>query len=89
MASFIEKERGNFFALNKLAPFMDGHKGFICGGCFKNLFNGEKIKDIDIFFGSADEWFGAVRHFDEECGDPTRCDGSVFYLYSPPSLKSQ
>ena len=41
MASFIEKERGNFFALNKLDPFMDGHKGFICGGCFKNLFNGD------------------------------------------------
>ena len=47
---FREKDRDNFFALNKLDPFMAGHKGFICGGCFKNRFNGEKIKDVDIFF---------------------------------------
>ena len=36
--------------LNWLDEFMIGHHGFICGGCFKNIFNKEKVKDLDIFF---------------------------------------
>lgn len=30
--------------------YMTGHNGYIAGGCFKNIFNGQRIKDIDIFF---------------------------------------
>ena len=41
--------------LNFLDKFMMGHKGYIAGGCFKNIFNGEKIKDIDIFFDNEEE----------------------------------
>ena len=40
-----ERSRDNYFELNVLDPFMAGHNGFICGGCFKNLFNHEKIKE--------------------------------------------
>ena len=29
---------------------MVNHRGFIAGGCFKNLFNGERFKDVDVFF---------------------------------------
>lgn len=36
--------------LRFLDRFMEGHKGYIAGGCFKHLFAGEKIKDVDIFF---------------------------------------
>lgn len=36
--------------LRFLDRFMENHKGYIAGGCFKNLFLGEKIKDVDIFF---------------------------------------
>ena len=42
---------------------MEGHKGFICGGCFKNLFNGEKIKDIDVFFHNSTDFYQAVTYF--------------------------
>lgn len=45
----IKQDRENFHMLNFLDKFMMGHKGYIAGGCFKNIFNGEKIKDIDIF----------------------------------------
>ena len=45
----IKQDRENFHMLNLLDKFMMGHKGYIAGGCFKNIFNGEKIKDIDIF----------------------------------------
>ena len=43
---------------------MEGHKGFICGGCFKNIFNQEKVKDLDIFFQDEDDRAEAVDYFD-------------------------
>lgn len=33
----VEKDRGNFWMLNWLDQYMVGHKGFIAGGCFKNI----------------------------------------------------
>ena len=52
--------------LNWLDEFMIGHKGFICGGCFKNIFNGEKVKDLDIFFQSKADFEDAVKHYDNK-----------------------
>lgn len=43
---------------------MEGHKGFICGGCFKNIFNQEKVKDLDIFFQDEGDRAEAVDYFD-------------------------
>lgn len=62
--ALVKQERGNFWCLDWLDDFMVGHKGFICGGCFKNIFNGEKVKDIDIFFESKRDWEDAVEYFD-------------------------
>jgi hypothetical protein len=36
--------------LRFLDRFMANHSGYIAGGCFKGLFLGEKIKDVDLFF---------------------------------------
>jgi hypothetical protein len=60
----IEKNFDNFFTLNWLNEFLVGHKGAICGGCFKNIFNGEKVKDLDVFFKSFSDWYDAVDYFD-------------------------
>ena len=60
----IKQERENFQALNWLDEFLIGHGGFICGGCFKNIFNKEKIKDIDMFFLTRSDWEGAIEYFD-------------------------
>lgn len=60
----IKQERENFWILNFLDEFMQGHKGFICGGCFKNIFNHEKVKDLDVFFKSEDDYEEAVEYFD-------------------------
>lgn len=62
----IELESNNFFMLNWLEEFLIGHKGFVCGGCFKNIFNGEKVKDLDVFFKNEEDWNNAVRYFDKE-----------------------
>ena len=60
----IKENRDNFWMLHWLDEFMVGHKGFICGGCFKNIFNNEKVKDLDIFFTSEEDWDEAVDYFD-------------------------
>lgn len=61
----IELKRDNFFMLNWLEEYLIGHKGFVCGGCFKNIFNGEKVKDLDVFFKTEKDWNEAVQYFDE------------------------
>lgn len=58
------QDRDNYWMLNWLDTYMVGHKGFICGGCFKNIFNKEKAKDLDIFFKSKADWDEAVTYFD-------------------------
>lgn len=60
----VKQERENFWILNWLDEFMTGHKGFICGGCFKNIFTKEKTKDLDIFFRRTRDWDEAVQYFD-------------------------
>lgn len=60
----VNKPIDNYTKLLWLTHFMEGHKGFICGGCFKNIFNNEKVKDLDIFFHSRSDWEDAVHYFD-------------------------
>ena len=73
---FIKESRDNYWMLNWLDQFMIGHKGFICGGCFKNIFNKEKVKDLDIFFPSRTDFDDAVEYYDSKTagywidGDP-------------------
>ena len=51
--------------LRYLDRFMENHSGYIAGGCFKNLFLGEPIKDIDVFFHTDDDFKSAVEYFDD------------------------
>lgn len=90
-----ELERDNFFMLNWLEEYLTGHKGFVCGGCFKNIFNGEKVKDLDIFFRSEKEWFDAVQYFDErsvgygyEEDALTEEDAEYRFYYENPKVKA-
>ncbi len=63
---FIKEETDNYWMLNWLDQFMIGHKGFICGGCFKNIFNKEKVKDLDIFFHNKADFEDAVDYYDRQ-----------------------
>ena len=51
--------------LRFLDQFMAHHPGYVAGGCFKNLFLGEKIKDVDIFFEDISGFQAAVKIFEE------------------------
>jgi hypothetical protein len=43
---------------------MIGHKGFIAGGCFKNILNGEEAKDVDIFFEKSLDYAEALIYYE-------------------------
>lgn len=50
--------------LGWLDAFMVGHKGFIAGGCFKNIFNKEKVKDVDVFFENEMDFQNAKNYYE-------------------------
>lgn len=87
----IEANTDNFWMLRFLDKFMIGHNGFICGGCFKNIFNKEKVKDIDIFFESKKDFDEAVMYFDSMTygyeGDDKRKE-EYYFSYQNPNVKA-
>ena len=44
MNEYKEKLANQINKVRFLDKYMEGHKGFIAGGCFKNIFNNEKNK---------------------------------------------
>lgn len=87
----IKQERENFWMLNWLDEYMEGHKGFICGGCFKNIFNKERVKDLDIFFESRSDFEDAVQYFDSQTpkydGDD-KMDEKYSFYYENDNVKA-
>ena len=87
----VKAERDNFWMINWLDEFMTGHKGFICGGCFKNIFCKEKVKDLDIFFESRGDYDDAVQYFDSMTpgyeGDDKR-DEEYTFFYENDNVKA-
>lgn len=66
MNNFVIDTPDNFWQIRWLDKYMEGHKGFIAGGCFKNILSGERVKDIDIFFESESDFQEAVDLFNDE-----------------------
>lgn len=66
MNNFVIDTPDNFWQIRWLDKYMEGHKGFIAGGCFKNILSGEKVKDIDIFFESESDFQETVDLFNDE-----------------------
>ena len=95
---FVTESRENYWMLNWLDEFMANHKGFICGGCFKNIFNKEKVKDLDIFFKCQEDFDDAVAYFDSMTagnwidGDPDDIvvdkDAKYTFLYENKNVKA-
>ena len=59
----------NYRQLWRLDKFLIGHKGYIAGGCFKNIFNNERVKDLDIFFESEQDFIEAKKYFKQQMKD--------------------
>lgn len=61
---FKEKPKETFNKVRFLDYYMEGHAGFIAGGCFKNIFKNQKIKDLDIFFEKESDFLNAKSFFE-------------------------
>lgn len=66
MNNFVIDTPDNFWQIRWLDKYMEGHKGFIAGGCFKNILSGERVKNIDIFFESESDFQEAIDSFNDE-----------------------
>lgn len=51
------------FPIAPVLKYLTGHKGHIAGGVFKNIFQKERFKDVDIFFQSESDWKEAVAYY--------------------------
>lgn len=81
----------NFLQLKFLDKYMLGHSGFIAGGCFKNIFNKERIKDIDIFFESYSDFIKGCEYFDTMTHGYERDDKryeKYWFLYENDNVKA-
>ena len=56
----------NYRQLWWLDKLLIGHKGYIAGGCFKNIFNNERVKDVDIFFENKADCLEAISYYKKE-----------------------
>ena len=69
MSNFLEKRALSVNGIEFLEQFLVGHDGFIAGGCFKNIFNHERIKDIDLFFKDQTNFQNGLDYFNSHGGD--------------------
>lgn len=56
----------NYRQLWWLDKLLIGHRGYIAGGCFKNIFNNERVKDVDIFFENKTDCLEAISYYKKE-----------------------
>lgn len=68
MTNLIEKDARELYKIRFLDIYMLGHKGFIAGGCFKNIFQNIRLKDIDIFFENEKDFAEANIYFKADEG---------------------
>lgn len=61
--NYFEETSNNYMTIKQLDKYLVGHNGYIAGGIFKNIFNKEKYKDIDIFFRTKEDYIKALPYF--------------------------
>lgn len=77
---FKVEDSWNFPTLRWLNKYIENHKGFIAGGCFKQIFTDQKVKDIDIFFRNVEQYEQALKVFKE--------DSTYVSYYSSPKVEA-
>lgn len=78
---FIKRNIYNLMQIKFLEKYLHGHNGFIAGGCFKNIFENQKVKDIDIFFNNESDFTDAVEYFDG-------CENNYSFYYENEKVKA-
>lgn len=63
MSNFTIEDSADFPQMNYVHKYLIGTNAYISGGCFKNIFKGEKLKDIDLFFRSEEDFQKGLKEF--------------------------
>lgn len=58
---YLKGDITNFRELWFLDQYLAGIKGFVAGGCFKNILSGQRAKDLDIFFRNQADFADALN----------------------------
>ncbi len=61
--TIVDNNHENFKVLSRLNPFIADTRGFVAGGAFKNIFAGEPVKDVDVFFHDEQDWVNADQFY--------------------------
>lgn len=66
-----------------LNEYLEGHNGFICGGCFKDIFLNKSFRDVDMYFINQVDFSQADNLFYSRVKD-----GTYKLLYSFSTVKA-
>ncbi|HFL0016829.1 TPA: hypothetical protein ACGXXK_000267 [Listeria monocytogenes] len=80
---YKHEEARQYREINFLDQFLEGHDVFIAGGCFKNIFNHEKVKDIDMFFRNETDFLTALHYYTKLSGKETP---KIKHVYSTAKM---
>lgn len=72
--SIVVRDINNYRQIWWLDKFLIGHKGYIAGGCFKNIFNNERVNDIDMFFECEADFKDAQKYFKKQLEEKVRVE---------------
>lgn len=87
MSKFKETGILNFQKLQQLNTFMFGHKGFIAGGCFKDILNNQPYRDVDVYFENIIDFEDGVNFYKDEMKNddsryiPSYTNDKVYAVY--------
>lgn len=73
----------NFMQLSFLQKYALNDNAIVAGGCFKNIFNNEKIKDVDLFFRNEDDYNEAIKRAED-----LRKQEKYVFVYQNDKVKS-
>lgn len=63
--TYVDKDVFNFRQLIFLNKYALYDNAIVAGGCFKNIFYSEKIKDVDLYFRNKTEYNAAIKRAEE------------------------
>jgi hypothetical protein len=62
--TFIPDDARNYPQLHFIKGLLAGTQGYVAGGCFKDILNGKKPRDLDVYFKNDIDFNEAVGLFD-------------------------
>lgn len=80
---FIPDDDRNYSQIHFIKGLLAGTHGYVAGGCFKDILNGKKPRDLDVYFANDIDFNEAVGLFDGKVAQ-----GTAYKGYSTKNVKA-